>query len=468
MTYEQAVDRMTAIHQKLSAISDKGHRAQLSKADYREFDDLTSEFESLDRHRQDLERAQQIASAARGGGDGLRLERADGGINPYTPRAATTGDPHRDAALRTLERSVKAGLPAAGAEIVERLLDNGPDVERSWTSRWVTDCGSSHYRSAFAKILYHGEQRAGLEFTPAERSALERVSRLRAELRAMSLTDSAGGFMIPFELDPAIAITNAGSTSPLLQISRVISTISDVWHGVSSAGVQASWDAEASEVSDDSPALAEPQIPAYKAAAFVPFSIEVQGDAIALLSEIGKLINDGLTNLLNQALTVGGGVGGPTGIVTALAGTSSVVGASSAGTITAEDVYNLQSSLGPRWQANARWIGSLNVINTLRRMQTANGSHEFPSLQNDPPTLLGRPVHEASDMDNTIAAGKNLLVYGDFSNFVVTQRVGSSVELIPHLFAPANNRPTGQRGLYAWARWGSDSINDAAFRMLAA
>jgi HK97 family phage major capsid protein len=70
-------------------------------------------------------------------------------------------------------------------------------------------------------------------------------------------------------------------------------------------------------------------------------------------------------------------------------------------------------------------------------------------------------------MDNTIGAGKNLLIYGDFSNFVVTQRVGATVELIPHLFG-ANRRPTGQRGLYMWARYGSDSINDSAFRLLQA
>ena len=41
------------------------------------------------------------------------------------------------------------------------------------------------------------------------------------------------------------------------------------------------------------------------------------------------------------------------------------------------------------------------------------------------------------------------------------------MELIPHLFG-ANRRPTGQRGLWMWARYGADSINDSAFRMLQA
>jgi HK97 family phage major capsid protein len=83
---------------------------------------------------------------------------------------------------------------------------------------------------------------------------------------------------------------------------------------------------------------------------------------------------------------------------------------------------------------------------TVRQMETSNGALKFPSLQNDPASLLGRPWNEASFMDNTVAAGKHPLVYGDFSNFVVTQRVGATVELIPHLFG-SNQRPTGQRGL---------------------
>ena len=89
----------------------------------------------------------------------------------------------------------------------------------------MADSGSEHYRSAFAKLLFHGEARAGLEFTAAERAAFDRVSRLKTEQRAMSLTDSSGGFLVPFELDPTIAIVNAGSINPLLEISRVQKTV---------------------------------------------------------------------------------------------------------------------------------------------------------------------------------------------------------------------------------------------------
>jgi HK97 family phage major capsid protein len=187
-----------------------------------------------------------------------------------------------------------------------------------------------------------------------------------------------------------------------------------------------------------------------------------------LLSRSVKLLSDGLLQLLNVALTTGSGTGNPTGIITALTGGSSVVNTATADTLTAADVYAVQSSLGPRWQANARWCANLAILNTLRQLTTGS-QFVFPELHNDQPTLAGKPIHELSNMDGTLGGAGNdpVLLYGDFSNFVVSQRIGSAVELIPHLFG-SSLRPTGQRGMYIYARYGSDSVNDAAFRLLVA
>jgi HK97 family phage major capsid protein len=108
-------------------------------------------------------------------------------------------------------------------------------------------------------------------------------------------------------------------------------------------------------------------------------------------------------------------------------------------------------------------------MRSARQMETDNGVLKFPALQDNPPMLLGRPANELSNMDGTVDAGQNnsILLYGSFDQYVVTQRVGSSVELIPHLVG-ANRRPTGQRGVWLWARYGADSVNDNAFRLLTA
>jgi HK97 family phage major capsid protein len=71
-------------------------------------------------------------------------------------------------------------------------------------------------------------------------------------------------------------------------------------------------------------------------------------------------------------------------------------------------------------------------------------------------------------MTGTITAAQNnrIAVVGDFSNYVIADRIGLTVEFIPHLFGTTNGRPKGQRGWFAYYRTGADSVNDAGFRML--
>ena len=73
-------------------------------------------------------------------------------------------------------------------------------------------------------------------------------------------------------------------------------------------------------------------------------------------------------------------------------------------------------------------------------------------------------------MDGTLGGGAGndyVALYGDFQNFVIVDGWPNSRELVPNLFG-ANRRPTGQRGALLYARIGSDSVNDNAFRMLVA
>ena len=60
----------------------------------------------------------------------------------------------------------------------------------------------------------------------------------------------------------------------------------------------------------------------------------------------------------------------------------------------------------------------------------------------------------------------NILVVGDFRNYVIVDRAGMNLELVPHLVDVTNNRPTGQRGWFATWRVGSDVTNADAFRVL--
>lgn len=486
LTFHESVERMQDIHDRLAAIAEKGRTGQLSKQDLREADDLNAEFERLDRHRQHLERAQAIADAARGSGGHLRLERGSIGdydVDPLRdPDSAVDcrsfrnpwdlsevrafGDPGQvSTELRARALSAIEAMPGASDNIrsaATGILERFDTVD-SRIARHVLVTSSPAYLRAWSKMAT-GKQDS---LTVDERRAIADVDRYRA----MSLTDSSGGFLVPFQLDPTVIITSAGSRNDIRQAARQVVATGDVWHGVSSAAVQWSWDAEGSEVSDDSPPFAQPTIPVYKAAGFVPITIEALADEQNVAQEVGRLLAQGREDLEAVALITGTGTGMPTGIVTALSADpgSSVVNSKTADTFALADVYALHGALPARYRNNAKWLSNNLIYNLIRQFDTYGGAGLWTTLGNGtPPNLMGYPNLEAEAIDGTIDAGAEnyALIFGDFQNYVIADRLGMTVEFIPHLFHTANNRPSGQRGWYAYYRVGADSVNDSAFRML--
>jgi HK97 family phage major capsid protein len=69
-------------------------------------------------------------------------------------------------------------------------------------------------------------------------------------------------------------------------------------------------------------------------------------------------------------------------------------------------------------------------------------------------------------MDSGLTSGNEILVYGDFRYYLIVDRVGMSVEVVPHLFHTATNYPSGQRGLLAFWRNTGRVRSAAAFRTL--
>jgi len=374
----------------------------------------------------------------------------------------------RDLALRTVDQAYRSGLlPDYAAERVQHLVGDGPDMAQFLASRWAVATGDPDYRTAFAKKLADPDNARDL-WTEGERRAWQRVMTYQAEMRAMGLSDTAGGFMVPFTLDPAILLTSAGSTNPLRRIARVVQTVTDQWSGITSAGVTAEWKAEAAETADAAPTVANPNIPVHFGDAFVPYSFEIGMDTANFLAELQKVLLDGADQLQATAFTTGTGTGQPKGIITALAGTASEINAATDDVFARADVYSLQNALPPRFQGNAQWCANLAIINLMSQMElSTGGSRVFPELADG--RLLNRPINELSNMDGTIttsgAVSNFVLLYGDFSNFVIVDRIGTTLELVPHLVG-TNRRPTGQRGALLWFRTGSDAPNVNGFRLL--
>jgi HK97 family phage major capsid protein len=382
-----------------------------------------------------------------------------------------------EAAVRgysTAMRAVEANPYATDAVkqlVVESIEDPAPGTDVDALTRWAAAAADADYLTAFAKMVAD-PMTSHARMTTAEINAVQRAS---AEARAMSLSDSAGGYMIPLSLDPAVLVANAGVNDPMRTIARRVAITTDAWHGVRSEGITASWDAEAVEVSDDSPTLAQPVVKAHKLAAFVPFSMEVGMDAANFQAEMQRLLLDAFDVSEGHAFWTGTGDGSnqPTGIITALdANTNVEVSITTSGSFSLTDVYKLHEALPARFRRNATWAANITTINRLRRFgegTTGSQSAYWADLgAGQPPLLLGHPIVEASAMApaTTGTGAANLLVIGDFRQYLIVDRVGSTIELVPHLFGTTNNRPTGQRGLFATKRVGGGSLVDNAFRLL--
>lgn len=305
--------------------------------------------------------------------------------------------------------------------------------------------------------------------TPEEQRALGAVKELQ---RAMALSDVTG-VLVPSHLDPTLILSNDGTVNPFRRACRVESGVTNVYTSLTSAGITASWDAEAAEVSDDAPSFSNPTATAFKGAAFVPISIEAFEDARGREGEIVAMIVDAKDRLESTAFATGNGTSEPRGLITALdANTNVEVANTTSNVFGLEDVYALYENLPARWRNDrTTWFANLAIINDIRQFGTEDYHTQTVQLgQRLVPGVLGHPILESSAMDGTIgtAGTDNILAVGDPSQYLIYDRIGVSVELIPHLFHTTSNRPSGQRGWYAHWRTGANTTVDTAFRLLQA
>lgn len=120
--------------------------------------------------------------------------------------------PGASAAVRSAATAILEDHDSVDSRIARHVLvTSNPAYLRAW---------SKYAKNPQAPLLSEDEQRA---LAAAE------------QFRAMSLTDSAGGFLVPFQLDPAVIVTSSGTYSEITEVARQVVATGDVWNGVSSA-----------------------------------------------------------------------------------------------------------------------------------------------------------------------------------------------------------------------------------------
>ncbi|MEU8264470.1 phage major capsid protein [Micromonospora sp. NPDC048999] len=363
-----------------------------------------------------------------------------------------------DNARRVIERSAFPGQRREHCqERATELLDTVDDSRGALARRIITT-GSPVYERAFGKAVL-ARSTNGLSHD---------------EQRALSLgSDPDGGYAVPYQLDPTVILTDGGSTNPLRQISRVEPIVGKEWQGLTSDGVIATRTPEVGEATDGAPTFDQPTVRPSAVHVFVPFSMDVDYDWPRLRNELSRMFqrakdNEEATSFISgDGQRIAGGGDKPQGIVAGLPSESEVLDGGAFTSEVLDDMEAGDNGLDPDWRANARWLGNKSIYNLIRHFDTAGGADLWTRIGDGlPPRLLDYPVAEASRMSGRPTG--RYLVFGDFGEYLIVDRVGMSVELVPHIFGSARRMPTGQRGIYARWRNSSKILVPEAFRVLKA
>lgn len=358
-------------------------------------------------------------------------------------------------ALDAIEQAAKDG--AFGGSHGD---DRAEEATRKVQDEWRLPVARSDEFNLYQHILTTG--------TPEYQSAFQEYLQNPTAMRtALSLTNVNGGYLLPFVLDPTIVLTNNASANPYRRISNVKSTTSNTWNGVTSAGVTAQWLGEGSAAADASPTVGNIVITPQKAAAWVFGSFEVLADT-DFAQQLPGLLGDAKDRLEENAFAVGTGTAQPKGIAVAA---TTTVSTTTTGAYVVGDVYALHAALPPRFRnsANAAFVGNVSIINKTRALDTAGGASFWTNLGKDAPEqLLGKGIYESSSLPSVLTTGTKILIFGDFSQYYIVDRVGVSIIYEPMITGTgaSANLPTGQAGWFMFWRTGADAAVPGAFRQL--
>jgi HK97 family phage major capsid protein len=326
----------------------------------------------------------------------------------------------------------------------------------------IVKCGGPAYNDAFARYL------------AVTKDGLREQERYAIELGS----DPAGGYTLPVQLDPTIIRTSDGTINSLRGIARTERITGKKWQGVTGSGIVVRRGAEKSRAVPTDLSLGGPEIESVKVDAFIPFTIEydvAQGGAGQVLSQVAPLVSDAKDEEESDSFVNGDGQGTEPGGLLGTMPDGSRLAVTDFGV---EDLFRLDgtdpNALAARWRARAKFLAAKGIYNEVRQFGDGlDGATLWVRLGDSiPPGLLGYPSPEQSTMPATSAEdGSDFMVLGDFNQFLIVDRIGMTVEVIPHLTQQQTagagyGIPVGMRGIYVHWHNNARILVPNAFRVL--
>lgn len=268
----------------------------------------------------------------------------------------------------------------------------------------------------------------GKAVTPEMRAACARLefdaSGSEIESRALSSTTDEGGYTIPDE-----AMRGYFDAQLWFGPMRALAT---KWRTATGAALPVPSSDDTSNVGEiigessavtttADPSFGQTVLGAFKyssKAVIVPIEL-LQDSSINIAAFLGRKLGERIGRIQNTHFTTGGGTTLPFGVAT-----SSTLGKTAAATnaITLDEIIDLYHSVDIAYR-NAPGSGFMMDDATaayIRKLKDSNNQYLWQmSVQAGQPDLLfGKPVYINNDVD-TIAATKKVVLYGDFSQYLI-------------------------------------------------
>lgn len=174
---------------------------------------------------------------------------------------------------------------------------------------------------------------------------------------------------------------------------------------------------------------------------------------------IRKRLDTRLGRVTNRHYTVGPGVAGPTGVVTA-AITGKIGAVSATPVITYDDLVDLEHSVDPAYRLGAKWMFHDDMLKMVRKIKDDQGRPIFvPGYEQGnpggaPDRLLNRDIQINQHMPVPAAAAKSI-AFGDFSLY----KIRDVMTITLFRFSDSAYVKKGQVGFLAWMRSGGNLID---------
>lgn len=290
--------------------------------------------------------------------------------------------------------------------------------------------------NTFLATKNNGDKRASNEYREAAITAL-RTNFKNVNNVMQKSVGSGGGYLVPTEWDSSL-ITILKEENVFRQLAKTMTTLGEYKFNIPNDDDDAFLVDEGQPIPEHTPTLKQKSLSAYKIAKSVKVSNELLEDsAFDIESFILDSAGKALARKEEDFFINGKGNNQPTGILTTATDNSNMTLTTAGANLAPDDILELVSKLPRSYRKNAAFLINDATLASIRKFKDANQAYIWqPNYQaGEPDRLLGYPVYSSIYMP-TIAAGAQILAFGDFSSYYIGDRGTRTFQQLNELYAP--------------------------------